>query len=124
MSGVVRIVDQRIAAVQGPIQVLFLAGLLISFGVVAAAGVFSFTSRRVDAGVLSARGWGPGRMGTKAMLPNRSSPAIGAVAGFLVATGTIALARFPTGSSSPSARVRRWSARSSRPLPSSSSSVP
>jgi hypothetical protein len=37
MSRVVKVVDQRIAAVQGPIQVLFLAGLLISFVVVAAA---------------------------------------------------------------------------------------
>ncbi len=90
MSGVVGIVDQRLAAVQGPIHVLFIAALVIAFGVVAAAGIFSFTSRRVDAGVLAARGWGPGRMGIKAMLESALPAIVGAVAGFVVATGMIA----------------------------------
>jgi hypothetical protein len=104
MSGVVRIVDQRIAAVQGPIQVLFLAALSISFGVVAAAGVFSFTSRRVDAGVLAVRGWGPSRVGIKAVLESTLPCVTGAAIGFLVATGTIAWLG-PDGSVEPSARV-------------------
>ena len=90
MSGVVRVVDQRIAAVQGPIQVLFLAGLLISFGVVAAAGMFSFTARKVDAGVLAVRGWGPGSVGVKAVLESILPCVVGAVIGFVVATGLIA----------------------------------
>ncbi len=104
MAGVVRIVDQRIAAVQGPIQVLFLAGIVISFGVVAAAGVFSFTSRRVDAGVLAVRGWGPARIGVKAILESTLPCAIGAAMGFLLATLTIAWLG-PDGSIEPSARA-------------------
>ena len=104
MSGVVRVVDQRIASVQGPVHVLFLAGLIIAFGVVAAAGVFSFTSRRVDAGVLAVRGWGPGRVGVKAVLESVLPCAIGAVVGFLVASGTIAWLG-PDGSIEPSART-------------------
>ena len=103
MTGVVRIVDQRLAAVEGPIHVLFIAALLIAFGVVAAAGVFSFSSRRVDAGVLSVRGWGPGRVGVKAALESALPSVVGAVAGFLVATATIAWLG-PEGIVEPSAR--------------------
>ncbi len=104
MPGVVRIVDQRVAAVQGPIQVLFLAALAISFGVMAAAGVFSFASRRVDAGVLAVRGWGPARVGFKAVLESILPCASGAVLGFLMATATIAWLG-PDGSIEPSARA-------------------
>jgi hypothetical protein len=104
MPGVVRIVDQRIAAVQGPIQVLFLAALAISFGVVDAAGIFSFASRRVDAGVLAVRGWGPARVGFKAVLESILPCALGAATGFLVATGAIAWLG-PDGSFEPSARA-------------------
>ena len=89
MTGVVSIVDQRLAAVAGLIHVLFVAALVIAFGVVAAAGIFSFSSRRVDAGVLSVRGWGPGRMGVKAALESALPSTVGAVAGFLVATAMI-----------------------------------
>ena len=103
MTGVVRVVDQRLAAVEGPIHVLFIAALAIAFGVVAAAGLFSFSSRRVDAGVLAARGWGPGRMGIKAMLESALPSIVGAVAGFLVATAMIAWVG-PAGIVEPSAR--------------------
>ena len=107
MSGVIRVVDQRLAAVQGPIHVLFVAALVIAFGVVAAAGIFSFTSRRVDAGVLAARGWGPLQMGIKGMLDSALPCSVGAVAGFLVATATIAWLG-PAGIVEPSARSAAW----------------
>ena len=82
---------------------LFVAALVIAFGVVAAAGIFSFSSRRVDAGVLAVRGWGPGRMGIKAVLESALPSIVGAVAGFLVATATIAWLG-PAGIVEPSAR--------------------
>jgi putative ABC transport system permease protein len=107
MTGVVGIVDQRLAAVEGPIHVLFVAALVIAFGVVAAAGVFSFSSRRVDAGVLAVRGWGPGRMGVKAALESVLPSVVGAVAGFLLATATIAWLG-PRGIVEPSARSSAW----------------
>jgi putative ABC transport system permease protein len=104
MPGVARIVDQRVAAVQGPIQVLFLAALAISFGVIAAAGVFSFASRRVDAGVLAVRGWGPALVGFKAVLESILPCVSGAALGFLTATAMIAWLG-PDGSIEPSARA-------------------
>ena len=104
MSRAVKVVDQRIAAVQGPIQVLFLAGLFISFGVVAAAGMFSFTARRVDAGVFAVRGWGPGSVGVKAVLESILPCVVGAVIGFVVATGLIAWIG-PRGPIDPAARA-------------------
>ena len=55
---IVQEADQRMAGIQGPILVVVLAGIAISLGVVAAAGVFSFSSRRVEAGVLAARAAG------------------------------------------------------------------
>ena len=91
MSRVVKVVDQRIAAVQGPIQVLFLAGLLISFGVAAAAGMFSFSRTAGRCG----RARRP-RMGSRIRRVSRPCSesilpcVVGAVIGFLVATAMIA----------------------------------
>ena len=70
----------------------------------AAAGVFSFASRRVDAGVLAVRGWGPARVGFKAVLESILPCVSGAVLGFLMATATIAWLG-PDGSIEPSARA-------------------
>ena len=105
MPGVVRMVDQRIAAVQGPIQVLFLAGLdhLVRRGrrrghllVLLATGRCGRARRpRMGAGTrrVSRAPW------------SRSSPRIaGAAAGFLVATGMIAWLG-PDGVIEPSART-------------------
>ena len=86
MPGVVRIVDQRIAAVQGPIQVLFLAALVISFGVVIAAGCSRSPPERVDGRGAPARGWGPARVGFKGRLESSFRVRRRGL-GFLVACG-------------------------------------
>ena len=85
IPSVVHEVEQRMAAIQGPMLVVVLAGIAISLGVVAAAGLFSFGSRRVEAGVLAARGWGPWRVGAKAMLESTLACLVGGAAGFVLA---------------------------------------
>ncbi|MGH2630986.1 MAG: hypothetical protein ACRDHI_10590, partial [Actinomycetota bacterium] len=65
---VVHQVEQRIAAVQGPMVVLLVAGLAIALAVVAGAGIFVVLGRRVEMGVLTIRGWGPLAFGSKAAL--------------------------------------------------------
>jgi putative ABC transport system permease protein len=106
-SGVVRVVDRRMAAVQGPLLVLLLAAIAISLAIVAAAGIFSFSARRVEAGALAVRGWGPMRIGVKAVLESAGPFLVGSVLGLLVASWTVA-ALGPGGSIEPSARSAAW----------------
>ncbi|MGZ8598261.1 MAG: hypothetical protein ACXWXB_08695 [Actinomycetota bacterium] len=89
---VVQEVRQRSAAVQGPMLVLVVAGLAIALAVVAAAGVFSVVARRVEVGVLTIRGWGPGGFGAMASLEALLPAAIGGVLGWVAATSLIAWA--------------------------------
>jgi hypothetical protein len=78
-------VEERAAAVQGPIKVIQLAGLAIAVGVIAAAGAFTFSSRRVEAGVLSIRGWGPTRVALKSALEAVLPCVVGGAVGWAVA---------------------------------------
>ena len=50
ISGVVLDAEQRIAGIRGPLTVVVLAAILISLGVVAAAGFFAFVSRQRGGG--------------------------------------------------------------------------
>ncbi|MGZ5328876.1 MAG: FtsX-like permease family protein [Actinomycetota bacterium] len=91
MPEVVQSVEERSAASQAPILVLSIAALTIARAVVAAAAAFSFASRRVEAGVLTARGWGPAAVAAKSALESLVPIVVGAVAGFLAAAALIAL---------------------------------
>jgi putative ABC transport system permease protein len=83
-------VDERIASIRGPMFVLTVAGLAIALAIVGAAAVFVMASRRVEAGVLSARGWGGTAVGGKAVVEAVIPCAIGAGAGLVAATGLLA----------------------------------
>jgi putative ABC transport system permease protein len=87
---VVREVEQRIAALQGPMVVLLVAGVAIALGVVAAAGLFSTAARRVEIGVLTIRGWGPVALGVKASVEMMLPAAIGGLAGWFAAAALVA----------------------------------
>lgn len=91
MPEVVQTVEERSAASQAPILVLSIAALAIAMAVVAAASAFSFASRRVEAGVLTARGWGPGAVAAKSTLESLAPILVGAVVGFLAAAALISL---------------------------------
>jgi putative ABC transport system permease protein len=101
---VVQDVEQRIAAVQGPMVVLLVAGLAIALGVVAAAALFAVAARRVEIGVLSNRGWGPATFGVKASLEVVLPAALGGLAGWLAAAALVAGVG-PDAPPAPSARV-------------------
>ncbi len=103
-ANVLRIVDERMVGLRGPATVLLLAGLTIAFVVVAAAGVFAFSSRPSEAAVLSVRGWGPMRVSVKAVVESAIAVAAGAAAGFAVAYGLV-LAIGPNGPVEPRARA-------------------
>ena len=105
MPEIVQSVEERSAASQAPILVLSIAALAIAMAVVAAAAAFSFASRRVEAGVLTARGWGPGAVAAKSALESLAPILAGAVAGFLAAAALIALVG-PNGAVDAAARGR------------------
>jgi putative ABC transport system permease protein len=101
---VIHEVDERITSIQGPMFVLTIAGLAIALAVVGAAAVFVMASRRVETGVLSARGWGGTAVGGKAVLEALIPCVIGAAVGLAVAT--VVVASFgPDGPVADSARV-------------------
>jgi hypothetical protein len=77
--------ERQIASIRPPLLVVVLAGTVISLGVVAAAGVFSFSSRRVEAGVLAARGWSPVKVAAKGMVESTLPCCIGGALGSVLA---------------------------------------
>ncbi len=78
-------VQRRMTTVEGPAGLLRVAGLLVALVVVASAGAFAMSARRVEAALLNARGTGPGTIATRAALESLLPAVIGAVTGFGVA---------------------------------------
>lgn len=95
-DGVVTIMEQRAPSVRGPVSVLLIAGLAISFAAIAAAAVFAVASRPDETGLLRARGWGPARVGARTAVEAIAPIGIGAVAGYLSAS-TLILVFGPAG---------------------------
>jgi hypothetical protein len=65
---VVHEVERRVATVEGPVQLLLVAGIIVAGVVIAAAGAFTVTTRKVEATLLYARGRSPGMIAVKACL--------------------------------------------------------
>jgi putative ABC transport system permease protein len=102
---VLQIVQERSNAAQAPILVLSIAALAIAMAVVAAAASFAFAARRVEIGVLTARGWGPSAVAAKAALESLAPVVVGAVLGYVLATVLIRVAG-PDGAVDPAATAR------------------
>lgn len=102
---VVQVVQERSNAAQAPILVLSIAALAIAMAVVAAAASFAFAARRVEIGVLTARGWGPSAVAAKAALESLVPVVVGAVLGYVLATALIHVAG-PDGAVDPAATAR------------------
>ena len=81
ISRVVSEVDKRMTAIEGPVQLLLAAGLLVAAAVVAGAGAFTMATRKVEAVYLFARGRSPMTMGAKASLEAILPGVIGAAGG-------------------------------------------
>jgi putative ABC transport system permease protein len=81
ITRVVSEVDKRMTAIEGPVQLLLAAGLLVAAAVVAGAGAFAMATRRVEATYLFARGRSPFTMGAKASLEALLPGVIGSASG-------------------------------------------
>jgi hypothetical protein len=81
MPLVLRAVERRAAAVEGPLRLLLIAGLAVAAAVVAAAAAFAVAGRRTEAALLHARGWGPVRFAAKSALEGTIPIALGAASG-------------------------------------------
>ncbi|MGH2641107.1 MAG: FtsX-like permease family protein [Actinomycetota bacterium] len=91
MPLVLREVDRRAAAVEGPLRLLLIAGLGVAAAVVAAAAAFAVAGRRTEAGLLHARGWGPGWFALKSAVEAVIPIGLGAAAGVGLAAWVIAV---------------------------------
>jgi putative ABC transport system permease protein len=91
MPLVLREVDRRAAAVEGPLRLLLIAGLGVAAAVVAAAAAFAVAGRRTEAAFLHARGWGPVRFAVMATVEATIPIGVGAAAGLGSATWLIAV---------------------------------
>ena len=78
---IVRDTHRRIAAIEGPANLLRVAGLLVALVVVAGAGAFAMAARRVESTLLFARGARPRAVGTRAALEAIVPSTVGAAAG-------------------------------------------
>ena len=81
MDEIVRDTQRRIGAIEGPANLLRVAGVLVAFVVVAGAGAFAMAARRVESTLLFARGARPRAVGTRAALEAIVPSAVGAAAG-------------------------------------------
>jgi len=81
MPDVVRSVESDVAAFQGPGRVLQAAGILVALTVIAAAGAFALTARKVEASMLFSRGTHPAAVAAKACLEAVIPAGIGGAAG-------------------------------------------
>jgi putative ABC transport system permease protein len=80
-ADVVTNVDRRLTTIEGPARLLRAAGMLVALVVVAAAGAFSVSARRVEATLLDARGFGPAAAGLRGALEAVVPSTLGALAG-------------------------------------------
>jgi putative ABC transport system permease protein len=85
ITRVVSEVDKRMTTIEGPVQLLLAAGLVVAAAVVAGAGAFAMATRRVEATYLFARGRSPLTMGAKATIEAFLPGLIGSAAGLGVA---------------------------------------
>jgi hypothetical protein len=104
MPIVLREVERRGAAVEGPLRLLLIAGLGVAAAVVAAAAAFAVAGRRTEAAFLHARGWGPARFAMKAAVEAATPIIVGTAIGLGTASWLIAVFG-PAGPVAPSART-------------------
>lgn len=84
--------EATVTAIEGPVRLISLAGRLVALAVIAAAGLFSYTRRRVEARLLSAQGrtpwWQGAKAGAEALIP----ALVGAAAGWVAGQGLVKVA--------------------------------
>ncbi|HEX6208793.1 MAG TPA: FtsX-like permease family protein [Actinomycetota bacterium] len=81
MPAVLTIVERRMIALEGPVRVLSLAGVLVAVVTVAAAGAFATAARRREYTLLYATGLRTSSVALKGFLESVAPAAVGAAAG-------------------------------------------
>ena len=88
LPGVVSQVEERMATVAGPVQVVFAAGMAVALATIAAAGAFSVVTRKTESDLMFARGEAWPAMGLKtsleACIPALAGGALGLAGAFVL----------------------------------------
>jgi putative ABC transport system permease protein len=114
LPSLVQQATQTVVALTGPVDTLAVAGRVVALAVVAAAGLFLVSRRRVEFTFLNARGVGPVRIAGRSVVEAILPAAAGAAAGWYAGTWLVR-ALGPTGTVTPdavgsAARQVAWSA--------------
>ena len=80
---------ETVSTLRGPADLLSTAGLLVALAVLAAAGAFSAARRKVETGVMFARGMSPAAVGVKAGAESLLPVAVGAAIGLVTALALV-----------------------------------
>lgn len=89
MPTIVDEVERRAAAIEGPVELLFIAGAIVAIGVVSGAGFLGLSARKVEAGLLYVRGMSPTTIATKACLESLIPCVVGGILGLAIALGLV-----------------------------------
>ena len=92
LPNVIKNSQATVTAVEGPIRLISLAGRLVALTVIATAGLFAYTRRRVEARLLSAQGRSPWWQGAKAGVEAIVPASVGAAIGWLAGQGLVRVA--------------------------------
>lgn len=82
LTNVIKSSEETVTAIEGPVRLISLAGRLVALAVIAAAGMFAYTRRRVEARLLSAQGRTPWWQGAKAAVEATLPAIVGAAIGW------------------------------------------
>ena len=82
LTNAIKSAEETVTAIEGPVRLISLAGRVVALAVIAAAGMFAYTRRRVEARLLSAQGRTPWWQGAKAAVEAFLPAAIGAAVGW------------------------------------------
>ena len=84
MPSVVEAAARRVQSLQGPVDVLSIAALLVALVVMGAAGFYLVQRRRVEFVYLASRGISPASLGLKAAVESIAPAALGCAVGLLI----------------------------------------
>jgi putative ABC transport system permease protein len=109
-SGWVAQADDVVAAIEGPVQTLSLAGRAIGLALLAGAGIFMVRRRRIELAVLRVRGVGPVRAGARTAAETLVPVALGTALGWIVAVAVVRAAEPTATVAAASVRSAAWAA--------------
>lgn len=92
LTNAIKSSEETVTAIEGPVRLISLAGRLVALAVIAAAGMFAYTRRRVEARLLSAQGRTPWWQGAKAAVEAVLPATVGAAIGWFGGQALVGIA--------------------------------